>query len=205
MLAIFGMVALNYAHSAERFRESSAHIGVDLAALPKDRANRCERLLQSEREDRDADERDHGHAYTDADQNDECQHRRQQTAQKIDESGADQVAHAFHIGEDARHHRSRFGRIVVSNWKTSNVLLNLPPHIGNQPLRRLREQLSQSKGGDALNHGGCDYSDQDLVKPPDMLLHDHVIDQELRGCRQHQTRHCPTRCRQRHRSALPWS
>ncbi len=46
--ARFGMIALHDAHAAERFGEASGDLGVDLAALPENRADFRERLFHHE-------------------------------------------------------------------------------------------------------------------------------------------------------------
>ena len=55
-LALFGVVALDDAHAAERFGEAAGDFGVDLAALAEDGADGLEGLLQDEGED-DQDDR----------------------------------------------------------------------------------------------------------------------------------------------------
>ena len=52
-LALFGVIALDHAHAAQRLGQPAGNLGVDLAALAEDGANRLEAILQ------DKDERAH--------------------------------------------------------------------------------------------------------------------------------------------------
>ena len=50
-LALLGVIALDHANAAQRFGEPPGDLGVDLAAVAKDRPDRLERVLQNEDED----------------------------------------------------------------------------------------------------------------------------------------------------------
>jgi hypothetical protein len=69
------------------------------------------------------------------------QHGGQQAPDKIDQPGAHQVAHAFHIGHDARHQRAGAVFVVVGDRKQAHMALDLASHLGDQPLTGLGEQL----------------------------------------------------------------
>ena len=79
--------------------------------------------------------------------------RRQQSADELDQAGADQVADAFDIGHDARDQRAGLVGVVVGDRQPADMLLHFLPQLGDQPLRRLRQQLRQGERGDALDDG----------------------------------------------------
>ena len=132
------MITLHHAHSAKRFGQPSTDLGVDLAALPKDRTYSFERSLQSSGEENEAGESKQRHGDADAEQDHEGDHRGKQPAGKLDQSCADQVAHAFNVIHDARDQRAGLVGIVISHWKASNMRLHLLPQLRNESLRRLR-------------------------------------------------------------------
>ena len=49
-LALFGVIALDDAHAAQRLGQPAGNLGVDLAALAEDGANHLEAVLQDEDE-----------------------------------------------------------------------------------------------------------------------------------------------------------
>ena len=64
----------------------------------------------------------------------ERQHGGQHPADKLHQARAHQVAHAFHVGHDARHQRARAVLVVIGDGKQAHVALHLPPHFGDKPL-----------------------------------------------------------------------
>ncbi len=81
----------------------------------------------------------------DANRIDQREHGREQSADKFDQAGAHQVAHAFHVGHDARHQRAGLVGVVVGHRQPADVLLNFAPQLGDQPLRLLGQQLREGK------------------------------------------------------------
>ncbi len=97
---------------------------------------------------------DEGDAGADAHEDEEGEDSGKQTADKVDQSGADQVAHPFHVGHDARDQDAGSGGIVEADGKTADMLLHLHAQVRDEALGSLRKQLGQRKRGDCLN-GGC--------------------------------------------------
>ena len=95
---------------------------------------------------------------------DEGQNRREQPADKLHQTGADQIAHAFDIGHDAGDERACAVLIVIADRKQAHMALDLAAHLGDQPLAGLGEQLGQRERGNRLHHHGsenhCDDSRQ---------------------------------------------
>ena len=48
-LALFGMISLNHSHPAQRLREPAGDLGINLAALAKNRPDRREGLVERHR------------------------------------------------------------------------------------------------------------------------------------------------------------
>ncbi len=109
-------------------------------------------------------------------------------ARKIHQARADQIAQAFHVAHDPRDQRAGLIRIVKSDRQPADVRLHLFAQVGDHALRRFGEKLRQREGSDSL-HRRCrpDRQRQRHQQAHLMLAH-HVIDQELRGCRQDQPR-----------------
>ena len=122
----------------------------------------------------------------DAHQDEEGEHRGQQAPDKIDQAGADQVAHAFHVGHDARHQHAGAGGVVEADRETADVLLHLHAQVGDQPLGGLREQLGQGKRGDGLDGGRQQNRADDPGQFVGLLFDQDVVDQELGGRGQNQ-------------------
>ena len=119
------------------------------------------------------------------------QHGGQQPAHKLHQPGADQVAHAFHVGHDARHQRAGAVLIIVGHGEQAHVLLHLPAHFGNQPLAGFREQLGEGERRDGLHHHGRKNQRNDAGQPLRMRVHrrKHRVKQRLAGVGQNQSGH----------------
>ncbi len=76
---------------------------------------------------------------TDAHQDKEGEHRGKQAPYKIDQAGADQVAHPFHVGHDARHQHARAGGVIEADREPPDMLLHLHAQVGDHPLGGLRK------------------------------------------------------------------
>ncbi len=112
LLARFGVVALHHANPAERFRQAPGELGTDFASFAKDWANGLKRLLQREPKDAKKTEGQQRHDRADAEKNDQRNARGEQSANQIDQPGADQVAHSFDVAHDARDQDATFGRVM---------------------------------------------------------------------------------------------
>ena len=155
LLALFGVIALHDAHAAQRFGQPAGDFGVDFAALAEDGPDVREGLAAapSRRPARNSDG-DAGHQRADAQQNDQRDDGGHDAADELDQAGADQVAHAFHVGHDARDQHAGLVGVVIGHGQAADVRLHFAAQFGDQALRRLGQQLRQGKRGEALNDGG---------------------------------------------------
>ncbi len=137
------MIALDDAHAAQRLGQPAGDLGVDPAAFAEDGADDIEGVPQ------DKDKRAHHGEDRQRDRHaamqqvEKGQHGSQQATHKIHQPGAHQVAHAFHVGHDTRHQRAGAVFVVVGDRKQAHMTLDLPAHLGDQPLAGLGEQLRQ--------------------------------------------------------------
>ena len=132
--AIFGVIALDDTHAAERFRQAARDFRVDLTALAEDGTNGLECILQNEHknaEHRKHRERDRNAAMQEINKG---EYRSQHAAQELHQPGADQIAHAFDVGHDARHQRAGAVLVVIGHGKQPHVALHLTAQLGDQPL-----------------------------------------------------------------------
>ena len=137
LFAIFGVITLDHANAAERLREPARDLGIDLAALAKDRADRPKGFIERNRKEQQESEGDAGHHGADAEQHHQRDTGGQQTADQIDQSSADQVANAFDIAHDARDQHAALGRIVKRNWQPADMRLHFLAKFRDQALRSL--------------------------------------------------------------------
>ena len=151
-LALLGVIALDDAHAAQRFRQAAGDLGVDLAALAEDRPDLGERLLEREREGGDEQARsDRSSAALMRSSTTSAMTRRQQAADEFHQARADQVAHAFDVGHDARDQHAALVGVVVADRQAADVLLDLLAQLGDQALAGFREQLRERERSDALD------------------------------------------------------
>ena len=85
---------------------------------------------------------------------DEGQRGGDDAADKLDEAGADEIAHAFNVGHDAGHERTGAVLVVVGHGKQAHVALHLAAHFGNEALAGLGEQLRERERSDGLDYSG---------------------------------------------------
>ena len=91
----------------------------------------------------------------------------QQPAEELDQAGADEVAHAFDVGHDARDQLAGFVGVVVGDRQPPDVLLDFLAQFGDHLLAFDREQLSERERRDAL-HGGGAHHGQRQAAPASM-------------------------------------
>ena len=113
--ALLGVVALDHAHAAQRFGQAPGDFGVDLAALAEDRPDLGEGLATARSEDRDEQRGQPGHQRADPQQHHQRDHGGHQAADEFDQAGANQVAHAFDVGHDARDQHAAFVGVVIAD------------------------------------------------------------------------------------------
>ena len=144
--ALFGVIALDHAHAAERFGEPAGDLGVDLAALAEDRPNGLEGLVQSEAETQ---------------QNEPSAisvisglMRSSKTSAitavsrpptKSTRPVPNQIPDAFHVAHDAGHQRAGLVGVIVGDRQAPDVLLHLLAQFGDQALRRLGKQIASER------------------------------------------------------------
>ena len=187
-LAGLGVVPLHHTHAPERLGEAAGDLGLDLAPLAEDRPQRAHGPEQHEAEDRERAQGDEGHRRAQAHHDREGEEGGHDPAQELDEAGADQVPHPLHVAHDAGHELPRLVGVVVGDGQPADMGLHPQPHLGDQPLRCLREQLGERKRSQTLEDRGPHHrrdQGQQQIRPP---MPDDVVDQELRRSGEHQAR-----------------
>ena len=141
---VFGVIALDDAHAAQRFRQPAGDFGVDLAALAEDGADGLERLAQDAAPKTEHDrEREPVISGLMRSSMTRAMNGGQQPAEELDQTGADQVAHAFHVGHDARDQLAGLVGVVVSDRQPSDVLLHFAAQVPRSP-SGLRRKAAES-------------------------------------------------------------
>src|SRR5947199_4122639 len=114
MLALFRVIALDYAHSAQGFGQPACNLGSDLAALAKNGAYGLEGLFEHQRKHNQSADGYRCHDVADfyhPDKHDGgCQH----STRKLHQPGTDDVAHALYVAHDARNQDAALGGVVVT-------------------------------------------------------------------------------------------
>ena len=78
----------------------------------------------------------------------------EQAPGQLDEAGPHQVPEALHVVHDPGDEVARLVRVVERDRQAAHVLLDPDAHVGDQLLRRLRDELHQREGAEALHDGG---------------------------------------------------
>ena len=110
---------------------------------------------------------------------DKGDHGGQQPADEIHQSGADEVAHAFHVAHDARHQHAGLVGIVVGDGQAADVLLHPAAQFGDQFLRCFGKRLGERERGQALHQCGRQHDPDQRIEQPEMALADDVVNQVL--------------------------
>ena len=66
-------------------------------------------------------------------------------ARELDEAGPHQVPEPLHVVHDPRDEVARLVGVVEGDRQAAHVGLHLDAHLGDEPLRRLREQLGRGR------------------------------------------------------------
>ena len=132
------MIPLDHADAAQRLGEPASDLGVNLAALAKNRPDSRERLVERHRKAYQRADRDERHLRAGAEQQNERNSGGDQSAGKIHEAGAQQITHALHIAHDAGNQATCLVDVVKCNRKAGNMSLYLLTQFRDQTLRRLR-------------------------------------------------------------------
>ena len=174
------MIALHNADAAKRFGEAAGNFGVDLGTRAENGADGGEGFINQQPEGEQDAERNERHQGADAQQNDQRQGASHQTAEKLDQASANQVADAFDIAHDARDQFAGLVRIVIIDGKTADMGLDALAHIGDHALRRFGKKLSERKRSDALNDGCGDDDEHDRQQQIGLVFADHIIEKIFR-------------------------
>jgi len=134
LLPALGVIALDHAHTAQRFGQPAGDLGVDLAALAKDWTDGPECFASRESEHDQESKRQHRHGSTDVEEPHQCQGGGEQSAAQLDQPGADQIAHTFDVGHDARDESAGLVGVVIGNRQPSDVRLHLAAKFSDGPL-----------------------------------------------------------------------
>ena len=106
--------------------------------------------------------------------------------QKLNQPGANQVAHTFHVTHDSRNQRACLVGVVIIQRETSHVRLHLPASSVISRCPSLESKLRQRKRRTALNQSRAQHCAHQRQQQIRAMLADHVIHQEFWGSRQHQ-------------------
>ena len=187
-LALLRVVALDDAHTAQRFGKPAGHFRVDLRSRAEDRADRAKRMPQRQTKYQQEQEGQARHQRADAEQNHQRNDRGEKAADEFDQAGADEIAHTLHVAHDAGNQHAGLVGVVIGDGQPADVLLHVSAKLGNQALRGFREQLRQGKRSDALDESCAqnrEHQGHQLVNVP---FADNVVDQIPGRIRQHQAR-----------------
>ena len=152
-LALFSVIALDDADSAERLGEAAGDFGVDLGALAEDGADGLEGFLQDEAEDEQDAEGEHRHLDAELDEVAEGEDGGEDAAEEVDDAGADEVAYAFDVGHDAGDEGAGAVFVVEGDGEAADVGLDLHAQLSDEALALFGEQLREGVGGNALDRG----------------------------------------------------
>src|SRR5271165_6319411 len=185
-LALLGMVTLDDAHATERFGEASGNLGGDFAALAEDGADGLEGVLQDHDKGDDDGEDNQRHIMAAAQEQQKTEHGSEQSADKLDQAGADEITHAFHVGHDAGHKNAGAIAVVEAHGEASDMLLHLPAQVGDHALRGLREQLGKRERSHGLNGGGEKDEPHEWQETADLAVVEDYVDEIFCREREHE-------------------
>ena len=155
-------------------------------ALAERRPQLREGLGRHEREGRQGPERQERHDRVDAQQEDERDDRRDRATHELHEPRADQVPDTLDVVHDARHELAGLRIVEHPNRELQHVGLHLGAEVRDEVLCLYAQQHGQGVGGRRLYRHRHRYEPQQLVEERGVPLGDHVVDQVLRGRRQHE-------------------
>ena len=178
-LAPFGAVGLDDANPAERLPQAAGHVGVQLAAVPKQRPQLGERVRHAAAEARQDEDRDQREPPVQVEQHPQRNRRRHEPADELHQTRADQVADALGVRHDARDQDAALGRVEVADRKPQDIRLHGAPHVGNGALGGDAEQLRQAKPGDGLDERGTAGRERQGQQQLGVMLIDDPVDDPL--------------------------
>ncbi len=185
-LALLRAVALHHANAAQRLGQPPRHLGVDLGPLAEDGPDGLERPLQDQHKCSHNHERQKRHAHAHIHEIRKCKQRRQHAADEVHHARPNQVAHALHVGHDARHQGAGAVLVVKRHRQPPDMRLHLHAQLGNQPLPLGREQLRQGIRRQSLDQRRRQHRPHDIRQQPHPVLGEHQVNQRTRRIRQNQ-------------------
>ena len=185
-LAPLGAIRLHDPDAAERLRQPAGDVGVQLAALAEQRAQLGKGERHPAAEQREHEDRERRQFPVQPEQHAERDAGRDEAAEQLHQSGADQVPNALGVGHDAGDQDARLGGIEVADRQPQHECLNGLAHVGDRALRRHAKDLGEPVRGHGLNQrrdADRDGDDRQQLSPP---LPDDVVDDVAGGARQHE-------------------
>ena len=153
-LTLLGVIALDDTDAAEGFGEAAGNFGIDLGALAEDGTDGLEGTLQDETETSRTTKLTiviWTLSLMRIAEGEECS---EDSAEEVDDSGADEIADAFDVGHDASDEGAGAVGVVEGYWEPADVGLDLHAQLCDEALTFFGKKLGERVGGDALNDGG---------------------------------------------------
>ena len=184
-------VGLHHPDAAQGLGEATGHLSVDLAALPKYRSQGGEGVGHGGAERKQEDQDGEGELPVQIEQHADRQQRGQGAPHELDDAGTDQVADPLGVGHDPRNEHPALGVVEVAGRQPRDLLLNAFAHLHDGLLGSHTHHLSHRKRGARLEQGRDPHGDRQGPKQLPLAQGQHIIDQELRARRQHETEQTP--------------
>ena len=86
-----------------------------------------------------------------AQKKEKAQHGGEESADEVDQAGADKIPHAFDVAHDPRDEGAGAVSVIKGDGEPADVLLHLPAQVGDHALRSFGEQLRKRERGDGLD------------------------------------------------------
>ncbi len=125
------------------------------------------------------DETDDRHLHAELDEIAEGEECGEDSAEEVDDSGADEIADAFDVGHDASDEGAGAVGVVEGYWEPADVSLDLHAQLGDEALTFFGKKLGERVGGDALNDGGEKNRADDPGEQCEVLAVHDLVDKGL--------------------------
>ena len=182
-----GAEPLDHPDTPQRFGEPAGDVGVDLAPLAEDGADVAEGLQRDQSQDGEGNQGVDRHQDADPEEEKEGADGGQDSAEKMDESRADQVPDTLHVGHDPGDQLPRLGVVEEPDGQIDDVALDLRPEQGNQVLSLHAQEPGQKIGAEGLNRDGRRHAGQQQPEQLGVPLADDVVHEKLAGRRQRES------------------
>src|ERR1051326_6592024 len=170
----------------ERLRQTAGHVGVDLAALAKQRPQPRKRVRHPPAEQREDQDRERGELPVQPEQHAQRDGRRDQAADELDQPRPNEIPNAFGVGHDARNQDAGLRRVEVGDGQAQHERLNRLAHLGDRALRRDAEDLRERKRADRLHDRRDADRQRDQSQQVGPMLADDLVDQIPRRPGEHE-------------------